>query len=81
MKNLQILSAAAVIGASVLAGCAATVTRTISTDSGYGSSYNSVNSRNYGVMEQIDLVKAGGCNAAGAIIGGVIGWRVRTPSR
>ena len=73
MKNLRMLSAAAVIGASVLAGCAATETRTISTDSRYGSNYNSVNSRNYGVIEQIDLVKAGSNNAAGAIIGGVIG--------
>ncbi len=73
MKNLRILSAAAVIGVSILAGCAATETRTISTDYGYGSGYNSVNSRTYGVIEQIDLVKAGGSNAAGAIIGGVIG--------
>ena len=79
MKNFRTLTAATVIGAAILAGCAGTETRTISSEpaynnSGYGNSgySNSGYNRTYGVIEQIDYVKEGS-TGAGAIVGGVIG--------
>ena len=80
MRHFRTLTAVAVIGVTGLAGCASTETRTISSDPGYAYSdsrggYNSTystNSRTYGVIEQIDYVKAG-TTGAGAVIGGVIG--------
>ncbi|PIL38647.1 glycine zipper 2TM domain-containing protein [Massilia psychrophila] len=73
MKSTQTIAALLIAGTAVLSGCASTTSTPYNNGGNNNGGYNTNASSGYGTIDSIQVVRGGGTNGSGAVVGGLVG--------